>query len=106
MTIHRKYLDLIAAGAKTVEVRVAYPSNRTLIAGQALRLVSGDASCLTTITTIRQYDSFESMLDHEDAQAISGEPGTREALLAACRAIYPPEKERLGVLALHINVPD
>jgi ASC-1-like (ASCH) protein len=37
MPIYKRYLDLIAAGRKTVEVRVAYSANKRLTAGQLLR---------------------------------------------------------------------
>lgn len=104
MSIYRKYLDLIASGAKTVEVRVAYPNNRKLAPGELLTFVSGDVSCTTRITKINEYKTFEDMLNVEDTQAIAGEPETREDLITACRKIYPPEKEALGVLAIHIEV--
>lgn len=104
MSIYRKYLDLIASGAKTVEVRVAYPNNRKLTAGELLTFVSGDVSCTTRITKINEYKTFEAMLDVEDTQAVAGEPETREDLVTACRQIYPPEKEALGVLAIHIEI--
>lgn len=102
MTIYRKYFDLIAEGRKTVEVRVAYPKNTTLAAGQMLRFVSGEAVLDTRITAVHAYDSFEAMADAEDIETISGEPQTREEIITACRQIYPTAKEALGVLAIHL----
>lgn len=52
-----------------------------------------------------EYPSFEEMLDREDARSIGGNLGeSRENLLAVIRSIYPPEKERLGVLAIEIEL--
>jgi ASC-1-like (ASCH) protein len=105
MSIYRRYLRLIAAGSKAVEVRVGYPSMRKIAAGDRIRFVSGDEECLTTVTRVTEYPSFEAMLDHEDAGSIGAdEHGSREELLAAIRTIYPPGKEALGVLAIGVEV--
>jgi ASC-1-like (ASCH) protein len=51
------------------------------------------------------YPSFEELLDREDARSIGGDLGeSRESLLTVIRSIYPPEKERLGVLAIEIEL--
>ncbi|MFD7894080.1 ASCH domain-containing protein [Streptomyces sp. NPDC059568] len=102
LNIRRPYFDLIAAGGKTIEIRVGYAKIRKMAAGDGLRFNSGDNSLLTRITMVKEYKSFEDMLDAEDNTAI-GEPGmTRDQLLTACRDIYPPEKEALGVFAIHL----
>jgi ASC-1-like (ASCH) protein len=55
---------------------------------------------------VTEYPSFEAMLGSEDPQSIGGQLGEdREALLRVIRGIYPPEKERLGVLAIEIARP-
>ena len=94
-----EYLQQILSGRKTVEVRVAYsniarlePGDRLLLNGQYLYL----------ITAIRRYPDFEALVAAEDAAAIAPDMPGREALLAACRAIYSPDKEALGVVALQI----
>ncbi|MFJ3794352.1 ASCH domain-containing protein [Kitasatospora sp. NPDC090091] len=102
--IRRPYLDLIAGGAKTVEVRVGYPSMRRIRAGHVLAFESGDARCRARVVKVAEYESFEAMLDTEDHRAIGGEGRSRSELLAACREIYPPEKEALGVLAIHLRL--
>jgi ASC-1-like (ASCH) protein len=105
LTIRGPYLELIAAGTKTVEVRVGYRSMRNIHAGQELAFVCGDRRVMTRVTQVVEYPSFEAMLDHEDARAIGGELGESLAeLLAVIRAIYPPEKESLGVLAIHVEL--
>ena len=94
------YLEQILNGHKTVEVRVAY-SNIT-------RLQPGDILVLNeqhryTLTDIRHYPDFEAMVAAENPAAIAPDLPDREALLGACRAIYSPEKEALGVVALEIK---
>jgi ASC-1-like (ASCH) protein len=104
VSIRRPYLDLIAAGSKTIEVRVGYPSMRRIAPGQVLRFRSGEAGVAARVVAVKEYESFEALLDAEDNEAIGAQGMTRDELLAACREIYPPEKEALGVLALHIQV--
>lgn len=73
-----------------------------MAAGDSLRFTSGDNALTNRITELNEYKSFEEMLAAEDKTAI-GEPGTtRDQLLAVRRGIYPPEKEALGVFAIHV----
>ncbi|GAA2635428.1 ASCH domain-containing protein [Actinomadura fulvescens] len=105
LNIRRPYLDLIEEGVKTVEVRVGYTSMRKIHAGQDLAFVSGDKRLMTRVTRVTEYPSFEAMLDSEDPREIGGDLGeSREELLKVIREIYPPEKEKLGVLAIGIEV--
>jgi ASC-1-like (ASCH) protein len=107
LNIRRPYLQLIEDGVKNVEVRVGYSSMRKIHAGQELTFVSGEHKVMTRVVRVTQYPTFETMLDHEDPRSIGGEIGeSREELLNAIRDIYPPEKERLGVLAIQIQVID
>jgi ASC-1-like (ASCH) protein len=105
INIRKEYLKLITDGVKTVEVRVGYPRMRTIQPGQELTFVCGDQRVPTTVTRVTEYASFDDMLDHEDPRSIGGELGeSRDDLLAVIRNIYPPEKERLGVLAIEIQM--
>ncbi len=105
INIRRQYLKLITEGIKTVEVRVGYRSMRAIEPGQELTFVSGDQRVPTTVRRVTEYRSFEDMLDHEDARSIGGDIGeSQDDLLAVIRSIYPPEKERLGVLAIEIEL--
>ncbi len=96
--IRDEYLQQILTGRKTVEVRVAY--------GNIARLQVGDRLLLNeqypfVIGRIGRYANFEELLAHEDSAAIAPDlpPGQ---LLGAMRAIYPSDKEALGVVALEI----
>ena len=97
--IKDEYLQQILDGRKTVEVRVAYSNVARLEPGDSL-LLNGQYPYL--ITAIRRYPDFEALVAAEDPAAIAPDLPGREALLAACRAIYPPDKEALGVVALQI----
>ncbi len=97
--IKDEYLQHILAGRKTVEVRVAYSNIARLEPGDIL-LLNDQHSYV--ITAIRRYPDFGAMVAAEDPAAIAPGLPDRETLLAACRAIYPPEKEALGVVALEI----
>ncbi|ARQ70719.1 ASCH domain-containing protein [Streptomyces marincola] len=104
LSIRKPYFDLIATRSKTIEIRVGYPKIRNMAAGDSLRFTSGDHTLTTRITALNEYTSFEEMLDAEDNTAV-GDPGmTRDELLAVCRDIYPPEKEALGVFAIHLDL--
>jgi ASC-1-like (ASCH) protein len=107
INIRRAYLGLIAGGTKTIEVRVGYPSMRKIHAGQVLRFVSGETAVRARVVAVKEYACFDAMLDAEENQAIGAEGMTHDGLLAVCREIYPPAKEALGVLAIHLKrLPD
>jgi ASC-1-like (ASCH) protein len=103
LSIRKPYFDLIASGAKTIEVRVGYPKIRKMTAGDTLKITCGDETLTTRITAVNEYESFKAMLDAEDPAAIGGPDMTHDQLVAAIRDIYPPEKEALGAFALHIT---
>ncbi len=97
--IKDEYLRLILARRKTIEVRVGYSNVKRLQVGD--RLLLNDQHPFV-IQRIGHYASFEELLAHEDAAFIAPDvpPGQ---LLERLRAIYPPEKEALGVVALKIE---
>ncbi|MDT0308658.1 acetyltransferase [Streptomyces sp. DSM 44917] len=85
-----------------MEVRVGYPKIRRITAGDTLRILCGDEALTHRVSAVKEYDSFTALLDAEDPAAIGGMDMTRDELVAAIREIYPPEKEALGVFALHL----
>jgi len=97
--IKEEYLHHILSGRKTVEVRVAYPNISRLQPGDVLLL---NERHRYRITAIRRYPDFAAMVAAEDPAAIAPDLPDRSALLDACRALYSPEKEQLGVVALEI----
>ncbi len=96
--IKDEYLQQILAGDKTIEVRVAYSNLQRLEVGDCLRL---NDHYPFIITRIGRYANFEELLAHENPAAIAPELPS-DQLLDVIRAIYPPDKEALGVIALEI----
>jgi ASC-1-like (ASCH) protein len=102
--IREQYLAQILAGSKTIEVRVAYPNiaqqrnHAALQPGNRLLLNERPYS----IRRIARYGSFRERLACEARQAIAPDL-TPEELLSALQALYPPDVEALGVVALEIE---
>jgi len=98
--VKEQYLQQIVAGDKTIEVRVAYPNITRLRAGDVLRL---NDRHVATIRRAARYPSFDALLQSEDVASIAPRLN-RQQLLDALRAIYPAEKEALGVVALELKL--
>ncbi len=97
--IKQEHLEEILSGRKTIEVRVAYGNISRLEVGDRLLL---NEQYAFAIRRIGRYDSFEEMLANEDPSAIA--PDTPpDQLQERIRAIYPPDKEALGVVTLEIE---
>jgi ASC-1-like (ASCH) protein len=107
LNLYPQYFDLVAAGRKTREVRVKYAKFNGLTTGDLIRfsVKNTDRSCLTRVTRVTEYASFEDLLDAEGPSQVNPD-ATREEQLANIRNIYPPEKERLGCLAIGIELVD
>ncbi|WP_435217225.1 ASCH domain-containing protein [Streptomyces sp. bgisy034] len=103
LNLYRQYFDLVAAGTKTIEVRVKYPHLADLAAGDTIRFrVKGtDETCEVRVIRVTEYADFEALLDGEGPANVNP-TATRDEQLASIRAIYPPEKEALGALAIEI----
>ncbi len=100
--LREPYLAQILAGRKTVEIRVGYDNIRRLQPGDRLKL---NDHYRATIRRVGRYADFEELLAGEDPAAIAPDlsgPSAVEELRAALRAIYPPDKEALGVVALEL----
>ena len=97
--IRDEYLALILEGRKTVEVRVAYANVTRLQPGDRLLLNNSHGFI---IRRVGRYADFVELLQHEDPLSIAPDL-TPDALLSALRALYPPDKESLGAIALEIE---
>ncbi|MGW7247677.1 ASCH domain-containing protein [Streptomyces decoyicus] len=107
LNLYRRYFDLVAAGRKTIEVRVRYPHLEDLAAGHTIRFrIKGtDETCDVLVTRVARYGDFEALLDGEGPSNVNP-TSSREQQLANIRSIYPPEKEALGALAIGIELLD
>ncbi|MWA04935.1 ASCH domain-containing protein [Actinomadura sp. LD22] len=103
MNLYRRYFDLVAAGRKTIEIRVQYPNLRKLEAGDHIRFICGRDDVLTQVKRVARYSSFEEMIDAEGPARVNPE-SPRDQQLADISCIYGPEKEALGVLAIEIEL--
>ncbi|MEU6347035.1 ASCH domain-containing protein [Streptomyces sp. NPDC046977] len=105
LNLYRRYFDLVAAGRKSIEVRVRYPHLADLAAGEVIRFrIKGtEESCDVLVKRVTAYDDFEALLDGEGAANVNP-TASRDEQLANIRAIYPPEKEAFGALAIEMQL--
>lgn len=103
--LYRRYFDLVAAGHKTIEVRVRYPKLARMAAGDTIRfrVKETDGTCDVRIERVTEYQDFEALLDGEGPHNVNP-TASRDEQLANIRAIYPPDKEALGALAIKITL--
>ncbi|WP_043686239.1 ASCH domain-containing protein [Streptomyces xylophagus] len=107
LNLYRQYFDLVTAGTKTIEVRVKYPHLADLAAGDVIqfRIKGTDETCEVEVRRVTEYPDFEALLDSEGPSTVNP-TATRDEQLANIRAIYPPNKEALGTLAIEIRLLD
>ncbi|AUH42652.1 ASCH domain-containing protein [Streptomyces sp. CMB-StM0423] len=104
LNLYRRYFDLVAAGTKSIEVRVKYPHLADLAAGDVIRFrIKGTEETVDVrVTRVNEYPNFEALLDSEGPDNVNP-TASREQQLANIRSIYGPEKEALGALAVGIT---
>ncbi|MET7779744.1 ASCH domain-containing protein [Streptomyces mirabilis] len=104
LNLYRQYFELVAAGTKTIEVRVKYPRLADLAAGDTIRFrIKGtDETCEVRVERVTEYPDFKALLDGEGPANVNPN-AVRDEQLSNIRAIYPPEKEALGALAIQIG---
>ncbi len=105
LNLYRRYFDLVAAGRKSIEVRVRYPHLADLAAGEVIRfrIKATDETCDVRVLEVTEYPDFEALLDGEGPANVNP-TSSREQQLANIRSIYGPEKEQLGALAIRIEL--
>jgi ASC-1-like (ASCH) protein len=104
LRIKQVYLDLIAKGLKTLEIRVAYPWLKPVEPGKDILFMSGGgrSNLRCHVTNVRSYSSFKEMLDHEDVDRALPGVDSSDAL-KLLTTLYPPHKERLGVVVIELG---
>jgi ASC-1-like (ASCH) protein len=99
--IKRKYYDLIFAGIKTLEVRVGYPDVKKVKKGDTITF-KDHSNVKFEVVRVTCYKDFPEMLDSEDSnKAIPGV--TKYKALEMYQAIYPEDKEALGVYVFELR---
>lgn len=69
------------------------------------RIKGTDETCDVLVKQVTAYPNFETLLDGEGPANVNPSASSEEQL-ASIRAIYPPEKESLGALAIEIKLLD
>jgi ASC-1-like (ASCH) protein len=98
LNIRAEYLRMILDGRKTIEVRVAYPRFADMAAGDTVRF---NGHHEYGVVRVARYPTFRALVEAEDPRRMY--PTDPDNLLAVLREIYPPDKESLGVLAIHLR---
>jgi ASC-1-like (ASCH) protein len=103
MRVKNTYFNHIMSGLKPLEVRVGYDSLKRVRPGESIKLLTQHRQGIVRVKGIRTYASFAEMIEAEPYEKIV--PGTNKAdVLKILRDIYPPHKERLGVLVFDLEV--
>lgn len=98
--VKKEFFDLIVSGNKTLEIRVAFPVFKLIKRGDLINL---NNRAMIRIKDVRAYPDFETMLSHEKASQIL--PGSnQEKVLGLLKSLYPPQKEKLGVVVFEIEI--
>jgi ASC-1-like (ASCH) protein len=101
LRIQDRFLRMITSGRKSLEVRVGYAHIKAIKPGGSIQFIANAGQTLCSVADVRSYRSLESMIKHEDVSKAL--PGLAEdEALAQLRRIYPPEKERLGIVVLEL----
>ena len=99
LTIYRNLGDQVLSGKKDLEVRVGYRGIKRIKPDDSIRFFNTEQSITVRAVKVRRYSSFRQMLDHEDHHRIAPEV-EEEVLLKRLQALYPPDRERLGVYVI------
>jgi ASC-1-like (ASCH) protein len=84
---------------------VNYDSVKSIQAGERIRFASRDDSQVVLVKAVRNYPSFSEMAAVENLGHVV--PGQSNAeVLKTLREIYPPDRERLGVVVLDVQPID
>ncbi len=102
LRLKQRYLNLVKSGTKPLEVRVGYDSIKEIQSGDRIRFASRDDEQVVLVRDVRNYSNFAEMAASEKLSEIV--PGQSEAqVLRTLSEIYPPKKEKLGIVVLAIE---
>jgi ASC-1-like (ASCH) protein len=102
LRIQNRYLAMIKSGQKKLEIRVAYDHIKKIRRGDLIRLVSNSDQAERRVREVRRYASLDQMLKCENIQHAL--PGLKpDEALQRLREIYPPQKEKLGIVVLDLS---
>jgi ASC-1-like (ASCH) protein/GNAT superfamily N-acetyltransferase len=102
MRLKKRYLDMMRAGKKTLEVRVGYESIKSIKPGEQIAFLSRDDRIVREVKSVRKYPNFKEMMETEDHTKIVPDMNKIE-VERLLREIYPSNKEELGVVVLQVG---
>ena len=102
MRVKPRFINLIRSGRKPLEVRVGYENINRIQVGERIRFVSHESMLDVRVNAIRRYPSIGELLKKEAWEKIAPDLSSEDAVLQLLRGIYPPEKEKLGMVVLEI----
>lgn len=105
MRIYQRFFVMIEDGRKTIEIRVAWSSMKRIQVGDTIRFLGKSSTCDRLVTRVATYVSFAEMMAAEDPVKINPEKSADDQL-AEIRQIFPPDKERKGVIAFEFEPMD
>jgi len=103
MRVKKQFLQQIKAGKKTLEVRVGYSNILNIQPGERIRMASRTEEQVVRVNDVRKYRSHAEMLEAEDYAKIAPHMASKEALIALLQEIYPPKRQKLGIIVLDIE---
>ena len=93
---------MITSGKKSLEIRVGYDHIKAIKPGSSINLTANSGHMLRVVADVRSYPSLSIMIQHEDVEKALPGLGADEAL-DLLRRIYPPDKEKLGIVVLELS---
>jgi len=103
MRVKQSYLNMIKDGRKTLEVRAGYSNIRTIRPGERILLASRFDKQVIRVKDVRTYPTIDALMKVEDATCILPQLPAPE-VEKKLKEIYPPDKEKLGIFVLDIQI--
>ena len=102
LTIYRHLGDQVIANHKDLEVRVGYTKIKRIRSGDRIRFYNHSQEIWVAVLEVRQYSSFEQMLNYEDYRRIA--PGLSEdQVLQGLLKLFPRDKQYLDVYVIEFR---
>jgi ASC-1-like (ASCH) protein len=105
MRLAEPYFPAMRESHKRIELRVADQKRLRVRPGDWIVFTcqATGAELTVRVADVRKYTSFADLYAHEDASAINSDMPVANQL-AGVQAIYGPEREALGALAIAVSL--
>ncbi|MDD2627903.1 MAG: ASCH domain-containing protein [Clostridia bacterium] len=101
LRIKKEYFNLINKGIKTLEVRVGYFQIKRIKSGDLITFENYGQN-LFNVVRVTVYPDFEEMLDTENSKLVIPNK-TKYQAYDMLHAIYPEDREQLGVYVIELK---